>query len=135
MVILLFFTGEIKNVIEFVNVYRLYLRTNMREALEADRIFKLQKKPKLYLLKSLTMDNFYFLFHFILLFFFIFCLFSIFRTKVRVKWRRSHYHMTGHIRWHGHKSHDAGKEVEGSRRMMSYNVLNTCWSYDIHMAV
>ena len=58
----------------------------MREALEADRIFKLQKKPKLYLLKSLTMDfNFYFLFHFILLFFFIFCLFSIFRTKVRVK--------------------------------------------------
>ena len=26
--------------------------------------------------------------------------------------------MTGHITWHGHKSHDAWKDVEGSGRMM-----------------
>ena len=26
----------------------------------------------------------------------------------------------------GHKSHDAKKDVEGSGRMMSYNMLNTC---------
>ena len=34
--------------------------------------------------------------------------------------------MTGHIRGQGHKSHDAKKNVEGSGRMMSYNMLNTC---------
>jgi len=34
-----------------------------------------------------------------------------------------------------HKSHDAKKDVEGSGRMMSYNMLNTCWPYDIHMAI
>ena len=34
--------------------------------------------------------------------------------------------MTGHIRWYGHKSHDAKKNVEGSGKMMSYNMLNTC---------
>ena len=39
------------------------------------------------------------------------------------------------VTWHGHKSHDAWKKVEGSGRMMSYNVLNTCWPYGIHMAV
>ena len=43
--------------------------------------------------------------------------------------------MTGHIRRHGHKSHGAKKDIEGSGRMMSYNVLNTCWPYGIHMAV
>ena len=41
--------------------------------------------------------------------------------------------MTGHIRGHGHKSHDTRKDIEG--RMISYNVLNTCWPYGIHMAV
>ena len=76
--------------------------------------------------------NFYFSFSFC---FSIFDLFSIFRTRVRVKWQRSCCHMTGHIRWHGHKSHGAKKDVEGSGRMMSYNVLNTCWPYSIHMAV
>ena len=39
------------------------------------------------------------------------------------------------VTWHGHKSHDAKKDVEGSGRMMSYNMLNTCWPYGIHMAV
>ena len=43
--------------------------------------------------------------------------------------------MTGHIRWHGHKSHDAKKDVEGSGRMISYHMLNTYWPYGIHMAV
>ena len=35
----------------------------------------------------------------------------------------------------GHKSHDTKKDVEGSGKMMSYNMLNTCWPYGIHMAV
>ena len=43
--------------------------------------------------------------------------------------------MTGHIRGHGHKSHDIKKDIEGSERMISYNMLNTCWPYGIHMAV
>jgi len=34
-----------------------------------------------------------------------------------------------------HKSHDTKKDIEGSGRIMSYNVLNTCWPYSIHMAV
>ena len=38
--------------------------------------------------------NFYFSFHFIFIFLFIFDLFSIFRTRIRVKWQRSHGHMT-----------------------------------------
>ena len=67
------------------------------------------------------------LFHFIFIFIFIFNLFSIFRTRIRVKWWRSHCHMTGHIRWHSNKSHDARKNIESSGRMMLYNVLNTCW--------
>ena len=29
----------------------------------------------------------------------------------------------------------AKKNVEGSGRMMSYNVLNICWPYGIHMAI
>ena len=71
--------------------------------------------------------NFYFSFSFYFHFIFIFNLFSIFRTRIRVKWWRSHCHMTGHIRWHSHKSYDARKDIKGSGRMMSYNVLNTCW--------
>ena len=34
-----------------------------------------------------------------------------------------------------HRSHDAKKDIEGSGRMMSYNMLNTCWPYNIHMAI
>ena len=46
----------------------------------------------------------YFLFLFLFSCWFIF-LYSIFRTKARGT--RSHCHTAGHIRWHGHKSHDA----------------------------
>ena len=61
-------------------------------------------------------------------FYFIFDLFfySIFRTRVRVRVTRSRCHTVGHIRWHSHKSHDAWKDVEGSKRIMSYNVWYTC---------
>ena len=80
--------------------------------------------PSYYLSRSLKMDLiFIFLFIFIFIFFFIFDLFSIFRTRVRVKWQRSRCHMICHIRWHSHKSHDAKKDVEGSGRMMSYNMI------------
>jgi len=34
-----------------------------------------------------------------------------------------------------HESHNTKKDVEGSGRMMSYNMLNTCWPYGIYMAV
>jgi len=34
-----------------------------------------------------------------------------------------------------HKSHNAKKDIEGSGRMISYNMLNTCWPYGIYMAV
>jgi len=54
-------------------------------------------------------------------------LYSIFRTRVRVGVTRSCCHTAGHIRWYGHKSHDIWKEIEGSERMTSYNMWNTCW--------
>jgi len=63
-------------------------------------------------------------FYFPLLFLFSFWFnfhYSIFRTRIRVRVTRSHCHTTGYIRWHGHKSHDTWKKVEGSGRMTSYN--------------
>ena len=47
----------------------------------------------------------FFYFSFLFSFRFIF-LYSIFRTRVRVRVTRSHCHTTGHIRRHGHKSHN-----------------------------
>ena len=44
-----------------------------------------------------------------------------------------------HIKWYGHsnghKSHDTWKDVEGSERIMSYNMYNMYWSYGIHMVI
>ena len=71
--------------------------------------------------------NFYFSFSFYFYFIFIFDLFSILELGLGLEWQRSRCHTAGHIRWHGHKSHDIWKDVEGSERMMLYNVWNTCW--------
>ena len=61
----------------------------------------------------------FFLFSFLILFYFWFIfLDSIFRTRVRVT--KSHCHTSV-------MSHDTGKDIEGSERMMSYNVWYTCW--------
>ena len=53
--------------------------------------------------------HFYFYFKFI-------SFYSIFRTRVRVRVSRSYCHIAGH------KSHDTGKDIEGSERIMSYNM-------------
>ena len=65
------------------------------------------------------------------LIYFYFYLFSIFlflELRVRVRVTRSYSHTVGHIRWHSHKSPDIWKDVEGSGKMMSYSMYNTCWS-------
>ena len=77
-------------------------------------------------MKEVDLVFFYFPFSFLFSFRFIFH-YSIFRTSVRVRVTRSCCHTAGHIRWHGHKSHDTWKEVEDSGRMMSYNIWNKCW--------
>ena len=76
--------------------------------------------------KEVDLVFFYVPFLFLFSFRFIFC-YSIFRTRVRVRVTRSRCHTAGHIRWHGHKSHNAWKKVEGSGRITSYNVWNACW--------
>ena len=48
---------------------------------------------------------------------------------------RLHYHTAGHIRWHSYKSQDTWKEIEGSGKMMSYNMYNTHWPYGIYMVI
>ena len=73
--------------------------------------------------------NFYFPFHFIYLSF-SFLIYFLF-LELGLGFSDKDHTVT----WHGHKSHDAQKDVEGSGRMMSYNMLNTYWPYGIHMAV
>ena len=79
---------------------------------------------KSYLSRSQEVDlvSSYFIFLFLFYFWFIF-LYSIFRTGVKVRVMRSHCHIAGHIRWHGHKSHDVWKDVESSRRIMSLSQI------------
>ena len=43
-------------------------------------------------------------------------LYSIFRTRDRIRVTRLHCHTADHIRWHSHKSHDSWKNVEHSER-------------------
>jgi len=115
--------------IYYTHSYKMYILVSIEELLYGYTTDSLGKKSLPIFVKITEGGlNFYFSFSFLFLF-------SIFRTRVRVKWQRSCCHMTGHIRWHGHKSHDTKKDVEGSGRMMLYNVLNTCWPYGIHMAV
>jgi len=66
--------------------------------------------------------NIFLFFSFISIFFSIYFLYSIFRTRVRVRVTRLCCVTAGHIRWHDHKSHDIEKDVEDSRKMISYNV-------------
>ena len=61
---------------------------------------------------------------------FFFFIFLFLEPRVRVRVMRSHCCTTGHIRWQGHKSHDAWKEVEGFVRMISYNMCNT-WLFRV----
>jgi len=72
-------------------------------------------------MKKVNLTFSYFLFAFLFYFRFIF-LYSIFRTRVRVRVTRLCCHIADYIREHGHKSHNAWKDIEGSRRMTSYNV-------------
>ena len=67
--------------------------------------------------KTKKVDLTFFLFSFLIYFLFLFIFFySIFRTRVRIRVTKSRCHTAGY------KSHDTGKDVEGSGRMMSYNV-------------
>jgi len=78
---------------------------------------------------------FHFSFLFYLLFFFISRIFSIFRTKVRVS-DKDHavtQQVTSDDTVTSHMTQK--KDVEGSERMTSYSMLNTCWPYGVHMAV
>ena len=86
--------------------------------------------PSSNLLRTLMMDfNFYFPFHSIYLSF-SFLVFLLFLELGLGFSDKDHA-----ITWHGHKSHDKQKDIEDSGRMISYNMLNTCWPYGIHMAV
>ena len=77
---------------------------------------------------------FYFSFSFLSPFQFIFH-YSIFRTRVRVRVTRSCCYTAGPIRWHGHESHNIGKEVEGSGTMTLYNIDTIYWPHGLHMVV
>ena len=81
-------------------------------------------------LRTLAMDfNFYFIFHFIYLSF-SFLIYFLF-----LELRLGFSDKDNAVTLQSHKSHDAWKEVEGSGRMTSYNMMNTYWPYGIHMAV
>ena len=82
------------------------------------------------MLRTLMRDfNFYFSFYFIYLSF-SFLVYFLF-LELGLGYSDKDHAVT----WHGHKSHAEQKDVEGFGRMTSYNMLNTCWPYGIHMAV
>jgi len=80
--------------------------------------------------------QFYFPFHFILFFLFLFFIYFLF-LELGLGLIDEDHAVTSQV-----TSDDMvtshmiqKKDVEGSERMMSYNVLNTYWPYGIHMAV
>ena len=79
------------------------------------------------ILVKLTKFGLKFLLTFLLIFFFFsFLLSFILGTGVRVLVTLSQVTWHGHN--NGHMSQDSNaKKVEGSRRMLSYSMYNTCW--------
>ena len=77
---------------------------------------------------------FLFSFSFSLLFF----IFLSLELRVRISDNITQSYIS-HIRWYSdcdsHRAQDTGKNVEDSERMISYNMLNACWPWDIYMAV
>jgi len=83
-------------------------------------------------IRSLKVDlillyySFHFHFHFN-----SFSIFLFLELRVRVRGDKNTLSHISHIRWHSnsnsYKLHDAWKDIEGSRKMRSYNVWHTCW--------
>ena len=84
---------------------------------------------------DLVFSHFPFYFYFLFNLFFIF-LFLELRTRVSDDITQSYI---SNIRWHSdcnsHKSQVTGKNIEDFGRMTSYNILNVCWPWGIHMTI
>jgi len=72
--------------------------------------------------KRSGLNIFLFSFLIFILFFYLFSFILFLELGLGLEWQNHAVTQAGHIRWHGHKLHDTGKDVEGSGRMTSYNV-------------